>query len=140
MAPRGSSRVTSCSNSQLMEDSMKKQCWLLNSGTLFAGLLMLLLLGACAEVKVTCPPAGVGAGDGDDDTGGCTTPFVPWQNGSATGFWNTVTKVKNPATPPLSCSTAGSTKCQTSPGTCGFNKPCKSWYNPTTSYCYCGCP
>src|SRR6267143_66205 len=69
------------------EDSMQKPCWLFNSGTLFAGLLMLLFLGACADVTVTCPPAGGVARmvQNDDGTGGCPTP-TPWANQPATGF------------------------------------------------------
>jgi hypothetical protein len=66
---------------------MQKQCWLFYSGTLFVGLLMLLLLGACAEVKVTCTQAAGAARmvQNDDGTGGCPPP-TPWANQPATGF------------------------------------------------------
>lgn len=114
-----------------------------NLGTFFAGLLMLLLLGACADVKVTCPPAGGGGGEctGEDcPPGGCIQPFVPYVNGNAAGFKNTVTKALIPTPTTITCTLAGSNKCQSIAGNCGFNKTCINWYRPTDSFCYCGCP
>jgi len=136
---RGSSRVTLYVNAQLTEDTMQKPVFSL--GSLFAGLMMLLLLGACAEVKVTCPPAG-GGGVCDTDEcppGGCNQPYVPWPNGSPVGFKNTVTGVIITAPTNLICN-AVSNKCQSTPGNCGFGKTCRNWYRPTDSFCHCGCP
>ena len=115
---------------------------MINLGTLFVGLFMLLLLGSCAKVNVTCPPAGGGGGcDGEDCTvGGCNQPFVSYQNGNAAGFKNTVTGQIISTPTSLTCSAVGSNKCQSNAGTCGWNKTCRNWYRPTDAFCYCGCP
>jgi hypothetical protein len=120
---------------------MKKPRWFLYSGRFFVALIMLLLLGACAKVKVTCPPGGGGAGGGGDsgDIGGCNPP-VAWQNQSADGFYRTDNGQRIPQGSGLVCSGGSSTKCQSSPGNCGWNKTCKNWYRPSDSFCYCGCP
>lgn len=114
---------------------MQKQYWLVNSGTLFAGLLMLLLLGACAQVTVTCPPAG---GIVDGPPGGCN-PGVAYSGpaDAANNFFDTVTNA-TPA-PGSMCSLPGSKKCPPIPGKCGLNN-CKNWFRDYDNKCYCGCP
>jgi len=116
-----------------------------NLATLFVGLLMLLLIGACSKVKVsiTCQPGGGSAVcEGEDCPPGGCNPGVGWNGGSATGFWivgsNPLTQVT--AGQNLFCSVNGSKKCPGNPGNCGFGKTCKSWYRPLDSFCYCGCP
>ena len=107
--------------------------------------LALLLQGCSTNVEVKCGPGGMEGSDkngiGNKNlVGGCIQPFVPWVNGTAAGFKNTVTKQIIPTPTNLTCSAVGSNKCQSSPGNCGFNKTCRNWYRPTDSFCYCGCP
>jgi hypothetical protein len=81
----------------------------------------------------------VGGGQNDDGTGGCNPPVAySGPADAANKFFDTFTKV-TPATGSM-CAAQGSTKCQSSAGTCGFNKGCKNWFRDVDDFCYCGCP
>src|SRR5262245_51870759 len=102
---------------------MKKSSLFRLSGALFSGLIMVLWLGACAEVKVSCPPAG---GGGGGETGGCNPPVqYPGVADATTNFKDWVTR-QPPPTGSM-CSAPGSTRCNpASPGNCGFGKTCQN--------------
>ena len=111
------------------------------AGPFVAGLFMLVLLAACAEVTVQCPPAG-GAPGPAEPPGACRIPIS--YSGDAFGFYNIETRATiNDHT--HTCN-AGSYKCQAIPGNCYMGGPnCKSYFGPSspgamTGTCGCGCP
>lgn len=116
-------------------------------GPFLAGLVMLVTLGGCIEIRVAsnlgdCPT--VSTGDKDDVPGACNP--MNWPNGDAAGFLNVETGQVITTTGTHTCNTGIQKKCAGNPGKCGFRGPsCLTKFYPnapgsTSGQCNCACP